>query len=99
MLFQQQVMTNRLVPEDATGEEMIPLHFVMVWVNVVSFIILNAVVYVGDVQIPVGVHDKTCGRFLEGRNQNLPETDPYPVLLYPLIYERKPVKTLTHNSF
>jgi len=57
MLFQQKVMPNRLVTEDTSWQKMIPLHLVMVRVNVVFLIVLYTMIYVRDVQVPVGFHN------------------------------------------
>ena len=52
---------------------MIPLHLVMVRINVVFLIILYTIVYVRNVQIPVGIHDNTEGG-LWGRKKPAKET-------------------------
>ncbi len=56
MLSQSKPLTNGPVSEDTSGEEVIPLHLVMVGINVVGPVVTYALVYVRNIQFPVGVN-------------------------------------------
>ena len=51
------------VAKNALGEEMIPLHFVVVWVNIIRPVVSYALSNVRNVQVPVGVNHDTSEDF------------------------------------
>ena len=81
VLLKEQPLPDRLIPKYALRQKVIPLHMVMVRIYTVLFIPLNAMVYVCDVQIPVGVNHKTFARVWEGENPREEITNP--CKLYP----------------
>ncbi len=58
MLPKGQPSTDRLVAKKALGENVVPLHLVMVRVNVVCPVEFLTLTHIGNVQVPVGGHNK-----------------------------------------